>query len=385
MVHMRLDQAAAFDPAFSIHDQVVALDTGLDPAGLEPGLGRGEAVALLHLELREAFHARLSFREGREAGEHRIFVDHRGRTLGRHAHSLEPARPDAEIGGRLAAFMAKIEELDASPHLPHGLDEAAPRRVHQHAFDGDVGAFRDQSSGDEEGGGARIARHGNRGAMKLGIAANGDGSALTPLVGDKLGAEIAKHAFGVVARGQRLDHGGAAWGMHAGEKDGRLHLRRRHRQLVDDGDEVLGAANPQRQSGSRLLDLKPHQVERLEHPTHRPSAQRCIAGELDLDGIAGDGAQHEAAARSGIAEVERRARRKQAAHALSGHLDRPVRAPHLSAERGNSLGRRHHVLGLEQPGDAGSPRGQRPEDQGAMGNRLVARHARPPGKACGAA
>ena len=37
--------------------------------------------------------------------------------------------------------------------------------------------------------------------MKLGIAANGDGSALTPLVGDELGPEIAKHAFGVVARG----------------------------------------------------------------------------------------------------------------------------------------------------------------------------------------
>ena len=60
------------------------------------------------------------------------------------------------------------------------------------------------------------------------------------------------------------------------------------------------------------------------------------------------------------------ARRAQAADALSDYLDAAVRALDLGAKRGHGLGRRHHVLGLEQAGDAGAPSSQGAEDQRAM-------------------
>ena len=78
------------------------------------------------------------------------------------------------------------------------------------------------------------------------------------VLGDELGAEMTEHALGVIAARQRLDNGGPTRRMHAGEQDGGLHLRRGHRQIVDDGDEIGGAAHLERQRRSRVLDGKAH-------------------------------------------------------------------------------------------------------------------------------
>ena len=170
----------------------------------------------------------------------------------------------------------------------------------------------------------------------------------------------------MIAARQRLGNGGPTRRVHAGEQDGGLHLRRGHRQIVDDGDEIGGAANLERKRRSRILDGKAHQVEGLKHAPHGPAAQRGIAGELGRDVVPRDDAEHQPAAGPRIAEVERAARRSQAADALADYLDAAVRARDLGAERGHGLGRRHHVLGLEQAGDAGAPSSQGAEDERAM-------------------
>ena len=87
---------------------------------------------------------------------------------------------------------------------------------------------------DGEGGRRRIARHDDVAALQLGPADDGDALAATALeVGHAhLGAEMAQHALGVIARGFRFDHRGLARGVEAGQQDAALHLRRRDRQRV---------------------------------------------------------------------------------------------------------------------------------------------------------
>ena len=78
--------------------------------GGEPGRRRRQPVALLHLELGQPLHARLALGVGGKTGEHRIFVDHARRALGRHAHALERGVAHADVGHRLAALLALVGE-----------------------------------------------------------------------------------------------------------------------------------------------------------------------------------------------------------------------------------------------------------------------------------
>ncbi len=133
------------------------------------------------------------------------------------------------------------------------------------------------------------------------------------------------------------------------------------------------------------IGLEAHGGERREHAAHGPSPQGGIAGEFDLHVVTGDDAEHQPAAGAGIAEIERRGRGAQAADPLALHRDRAVGSFDLGAKRRHGLGRGQHVLGLEQAGDAGHAGGQRAQDQRPMGNRLVARHPDPAGKARGRA
>ena len=79
-----------------------------DAAGGEARGHQGDAVALLDPHLADAAHDGRALGEGRGDRQDRIFVDHRGRALGRHldAGQLRMARGD--VGDRLAALLADV-------------------------------------------------------------------------------------------------------------------------------------------------------------------------------------------------------------------------------------------------------------------------------------
>ena len=70
----------------------------------------------------------------------------------------------------------------------------------------------------------------------------------------------------------------------------------------------------------------------------------------------------------------------QAADALALDFDGAIFPAHLGAKGRDGTGRGHDVVGLEQAGDAGPPRGQGAQDQRPVRDRLVARHPRAAGQ-----
>ena len=126
----------------------------------------------------------------------------------------------------------------------------------------------------------------------------------------------------------------------------------------------------------RLQHLDAHLAQRIEHAAHRPLRQRCVADEGGFHVVGADQAHGEARAGAGIAEIERRLRLQQAA--IAGALDDPFVAALLDprAHRLHGVAGAHHVLAFEQAGDAGLAGGKAAEHEGAVRDRLVARHAR---------
>ena len=113
--------------------------------------------------------------------------------------------PHANIGDRLAALFALVEERHVGAHLAQRHIESGPCLVDENAFDRHLGLGRDQRGCRQKGSRTRIARHGQVAALQLGAAAHRDGGAPIALRGEDLGAEVAQHAFGVIPRRLSLD------------------------------------------------------------------------------------------------------------------------------------------------------------------------------------
>ncbi len=106
VVEVGCDRPAALDLARAHDSQRVAVDAGRDAVRGEAGGRRSQPVALLHLELGKALHHGRAVGESGHGGEDRVLVDHR-RGAGRgHPHALEPRASRADVGDRLAAFLA---------------------------------------------------------------------------------------------------------------------------------------------------------------------------------------------------------------------------------------------------------------------------------------
>src|SRR4051794_1543030 len=132
--------------------------------------------------------------------------------------------------------------------------------------------------------------------------------------------------------------------------------------------------------------MRAHAFQRVEHAALRPRAQGGITVERRRDRAAGDRPNDQTAAGSRIAEIKRRRRLGKSRHAdpvdtplaLSDPLDSRAEGPHRAA-------RVDYVLALEEAADPRLTHGQRPKNEGAMRNRLVARHANAAPKGAGAA
>ena len=195
-------------------------------------------------------------------------------------------------------------------------------------------------------------------------------------------AEMGQHLFGMVARRLGFDHDGFARRGKAGEQRRRLQLRRRHRRPEHNRDRIARPGERQRQPAvGRGERARADTFQGIEDAAHRPLAQRRIAVERRRHRAAGDCAQHEPAAGSRIAEVERCGRLGKAADADAAQKPSPLAGPlDMGAQCAERLCRIDDVLAFEQAADPGLADRERAEDQGANRDRLVAGHARPAGQ-----
>ncbi len=193
-----------------------------------------------------------------------------------------------------------------------------------------------------------------------------------------IGAEMAKHAFGVIARRLVLDDGRLARRMKARQQHSTLDLRRRHRQRVNDRHQFTRAAQCQRQRFfASLDDLQTHLHQRRQHPAHRPPGQRSVARHLDRNRMPGNDAHHQPRPGTRIAEIERTGGLAKTTWAAP--LDLPDVAALFDerAQSRNRVARIDDVLGLQKPANPRRTGRQRPEDQRPMGNRFIPWNAQP--------
>jgi hypothetical protein len=119
-----------------------------------------------------------------------------------------------------------------------------------------------------------------------------------------------------------------------------------------------------------------HAFQGIEHAPHRPLAQACVAVETGGHRGACHGAEHQPAAGTGITEIERRRRAHEAADADAVDAPDAVAAAFQpGTERAHHVGGVQHVLAFQEAFDRGLAHRQRPQDEGAVRDRLVARHA----------
>ena len=127
-----------------------------------------------------------------------------------------------------------------------------------------------------------------------------------------------------------------------------------------------------------------HLPQRAAHPSHRSAPQGGIAREHEMAaGPAGQQPQHQPHRGAGVAAIEHALRFAEAieAHALHDHLAARLDRAHRHAHRPQAGGGAEWILGGQQTFDAGFAFGNGAKQQGAMGDRLVARHPHLPRQA----
>ena len=377
MIEMRGHESATRRrTADAVHDQEVGAHLVRHAVGREAGGDTRQPIAFLGAQFGETQHVRRALGAGRGDSEDRIFVDHGRRALGRHGDALQAAATHAQIGDRLAAHLARVLEHDVRTHFLQGRIKPGPQGIQAHVLDRHVAAGEDARGHDGEGGRRRIARHDDVAALQLGPADDGDALATTAFkIGHAhLGAEMAQHAFGMIARGLRFDHRGLARGVEAGQQDAALHLGRRDRQGVFDRHHFIGADDAQRHAAAVARhEARAHALQRFDHALHRPAAQRAVAGHETDEGVAGQDARQQPCRSTRVAQIEHVARLLAAADAKTTHPPDRAFLHDLRAERPQRRGRAQHVLAFQQAGNHGFAQRQGAKHQRPVRYGLVSR------------
>ena len=241
-------------------------------------------------------------------------------------------------------------------------------------MDRDRRARNDRGRDEERRGGRDVAGDLELGKAKLRRALDGDAGRPSR---DPRAGPLEK-PFRVVARRAGLDDGRTPLRLHAGEQDRRLHLRRSDRQLVVDRAK-RAAFDDERRVAFGRLDGRAHPTQRLGDALHRAPGQRLVADELEPALLAGDEAGEQAHERARVAAVDRRVGRAQPAEPDAAHAHDVVAVfDDLDPERANRRDGRLRVGGAPEAGDQRLPLAHRPDENGAMRERLVARHAEVP-------
>ena len=129
------------------------------PEAAQLGRDRFDAVGLLLAQLLRATQTTLA---SSHRGDQRIErqLVHEGRHLPRLDRSGHELRVrDAEVGNRLAAGRAPVEDRDARAHPLQHVQEPRSRRVDADAGQDQLGSGQQGGSGEERGGSREVSRH----------------------------------------------------------------------------------------------------------------------------------------------------------------------------------------------------------------------------------
>ncbi len=222
------------------------------------------------------------------------------------ARRAERPVADDERPDRLRAALLG-HDLDVGAHRDERVEQPGTGRVQADARELELGARHERGGDDQKRRRGEIAReHDRRAVQRLrSVELDPELGAAEPY------AEVAQHAFGVIARAHRLLDPGRSAGLQAGEEDRGLHLRARDRERVRDADERTALDAERCPAVARLArDRRAHATERLDHPPHRPAQERFVTGETARERTPREHARHAAgwSCRSSRSRARRRVR-----------------------------------------------------------------------------
>ena len=347
-------------------DEALGLLLDLDAAGAQALDHQRDPVAFLDPHFAHAAHDGDAVGEGSCRGQDRIFVDHRGGAGFRHDHALQGRMAGGDVADVLAAGLTPVRYGQVGAHLDPGVEQASAQGVQHHPLDRHHRARHDQTRRQGEGGRGRIARHGDEGSGQRLTTLQRDRPALAHFFHADLGAEGAQHPFGVIATLLRLRHRGDALGVQASQKYGRLHLGRGHRlHIVDRRQRPAGQGDREPVLGRLPVEPGAHVGQRAGDALHRPLPQRGVAVEGGRQRIAGGRPHQQPHAGAGVAAIDHRQRRSEAARpldppfAVAGPLD-------LGAEGFDRAGGGQDVVAFQQTLDLGDAGGHAAQNHRAV-------------------
>ena len=175
-----------------------------------------------------------------------------------------------QIGHRLAADLALVDECDIRAHLPQHAEDAIARGIEADVLNHQVAAGHDAGGDGKERRRGWIARHFDIAGVQIGGAVDADDPRAIILFHAQFGTEAAQHTFGMVACGDRFDHTGDAGRVEACQQHRALDLRAGDREAVFDRYGGLEALHHQRQGAAGGGgEAGPHLRQRIDHPAHR--------------------------------------------------------------------------------------------------------------------
>ena len=302
VIECRLDPAARRRIA-ALHVQIVAARFGLDTHGSQVARDQLEAVALLHAQLAHIAKHRLTHGAARHHRQDRDLVhERRNFGCGHHGAPQRCRRADEQIGHRLAAFVAQVHTLDVRAHALEHDQKSGAGRVHPYLFDQQLAALGEH--------GCRHQKCRRRGVSRHGKPERRDARVRRRLVHDRavaqmeIEAEMHEHALSVVAREVGLAQRDTHLAREPREEQRALDLRARHRGGVGERPQRPAPDGERQRVGHFLFYFRPHRLERLGHPPHRPAPQRSVAGEARAERLPRQHAEQQPRGGAGIAAVE---------------------------------------------------------------------------------
>jgi hypothetical protein len=266
---------------------------------------------------------------------------------------------------RLAGVAPRIGLLDGSTHFAQCREQPGTQRIGHDVGQHDIGALDDKGRDDRKRRGRRVGWHHDGGAVKFRLPGERDLAAVAAfLLRTDLGAKMLQHQLGMVAAGLLLNDRGHTRRGEPRQQHRGFDLGRGDWRAVEDRHGIARPRKRQRQPAAgfaRADDLGAHQFQGIEHPPHRPAAQRGVAVEHGRDRTAGDRPHHQPASGAGIAEIEGVCGLCKPGDADAAHGPGEIPgALHGRAERPHRFAGIEHILAFEQPGNPGFADRKRP-------------------------